>query len=78
VGVSETPENVTCGGCDEAESFGRTEDGDAHGSNHNPRCYGELGAVVCNRDQYAADDFIVGVVDNADDNPADLVGYYRL
>jgi hypothetical protein len=42
-----------------------------------------LGALVCIRDKYAADDFIIGVVDNgvidnAHDNPVDLANHFRL
>lgn len=33
---------------------------------------------MCDRDKYAADDFVVVVVDNAHDNPVDLANHFRL
>jgi hypothetical protein len=71
-------ENAACGGCDDAERFSCTEGGNAHGGSYGFCGCGDLGALVCNGDKYAVDDFIVGVVDHAHDNSADLVNHPRL
>src|ERR1700761_4970633 len=73
----QNPENAAYGGCDETERFSRTEDGYVLGSSNRSRCCDHLGALVCKQDQYDAD-VIVGAVDNAHDNPANLVNHFRL